>query len=101
MFEIILSGWFIISAHTTDIRHDYTLTDPIKNVIVIASLDEPLTYEAGTWIKLRMQVECTKTSSYPVQSFVALVTTRCVAKSVRELKCTERNSMVVGGIRYC
>ena len=84
-----------------------------QNLIhVSASVDKPFTLEDGkkypenSWIKLKAIVECqdNKTPFFvgPTQrgwSHHYLCTV--VDKQIIDEKCTEKNSFVVGGVRYC
>lgn len=86
-------------------EHNYLLEDPVKNTMISATLDSPLSYEEDTWIKLQMIVTCT-TSDETFETVGVNATLHrnlhiCNAEKVEELKCTERNSFVVNGIPYC
>ena len=101
MSKLLLAGWFIIKAYSVDDGiHNYYLFDPYINRHVTASLENKLSYGEDTWIKLRMVVECEKVLS-PQVGPIDKIEYFCSAESVEELECTESNSMVVNGIRYC
>jgi hypothetical protein len=106
MNKIFLTGWFIIRMHTLDgVEHNYLFEDPVKNTMVSATLEAPLSYEAGTWIKLDIAADCTTIEERYEERGIAVMLHRnivlCNAQSVKELKCTERNSFIVNGIAYC
>lgn len=106
MSKLILTGWFIIKMHTVDgAEHNYLLEDPVKNRMISATLDAPLSYDENTWIKLSMVATCATTDeAYQVEGIGMTLHKNlhiCDAEKVEELKCTERNSFVVNGIPYC
>lgn len=103
MIEMLLTGWFIVSSHTLDKgQHNYLLVDMIQNHHVAYSNTEPLSEGEGSWIKLRMQLECNFVLEPPfAPGLQAVKNYYCDASRVIELKCTEKNSYVVGGKRYC
>lgn len=107
MINMFLSGWFLITTYAVDgDQHNYLLNDPQTNTIVSASTQDPLPYGENRWIKLRMTAECHKSYDYDYykqygRSTIPLITTICSANKIQELKCTEANSFVMNGIRYC
>lgn len=103
MNEILLVGWFVISFYGMDEgKHNYLLQDKRTNTNVAWLSDKPLSYGQGANIKLKMLAECTKvTAPAAGPGMHGVVSYYCNANKVEELKCTERNSIVVGGVRYC
>lgn len=109
MFETILTGWFLINGTMMDNNlHYYELFDGQKNTYISAIVDKPFPKENLSCtddmchVKLKIEAECFKEKSYPIaNSKMALITTVCTAQRVTYLLCTERNSFVVGGRRYC
>lgn len=106
LITFVFAGWLIIDTHTIDNdKHNYLLREPKKNVLIAASTEKPLSYDEGAWIKLKIKVECNVvrdpyigTSGVYHFDSISYV---CNGEDVEELKCTEENSMVVGGVRYC
>lgn len=102
-------GWIMINSVTVDgDKYNYELYDAHKNTYVAVIVDKPFKKKHLSCVddichvKLKMHVECTKSKSYPIaNSKMALITTFCNASQVRIQHCTERNSFVVGGRRYC
>ncbi len=100
--EFFLSGWFIISSYSVDAdRHSYLVEDHIKNYHVAFTLPEKLSYGENAWIKLRMNATCSEEQQPSRVPYLFVRHFFCTAEAVEELKCTERNSFVVGGRRYC
>jgi hypothetical protein len=106
----ILTGWFLINTHSfDDNRHNYNLYDQQNNTFIAATVDHEFPKQNIScnnadmcFVKLKMTAECVKSYSWPVaNSKMPLITTLCNANKVQELKCTERNSFVINGIRYC
>ena len=109
MFKTILMGWIMINSYSADgDKHNYVLYNGDKNTYVAISVDEPFGKELLSCVddrcsvKLKVFAECHSSKSYPLaNSKVELITTFCSADRVQIQRCTERNSFVIGGRRYC
>lgn len=102
---ILFQTWFLISSYSVDDdRHNYLVHIKKHNVNLSLSLSEPLAYGEQRWIKLKVEADCnvvktpfmvgTKQQGWHKDYF-------CSAEEAEEMKCTERNSFVVGGVRFC
>lgn len=103
MTKVILAGWFVISFYGMDDgKHNYLLQDKRTNTNVAWLSDEPLSYGQGADIKLKIKADCERvTAPSAGPGMKGVVSYYCNANEVVELKCTEINSIVVGGVRYC
>lgn len=101
---ITLTAWFIIKSHTPGVEHNYYLYEPEKRYHVSYITKDKLRFGADQWIKLKLKMECelVKTQAPTIHNAVYLVNNYyCTTNEVLEQKCTEYNSFVVNGIRYC
>ena len=102
--KTILSGWFIIKAMTdTGTGQLYELVEPIHNYYVSLETSTSLPYGPDHWIKLNMNATCDDTIETDSDAPIPILRSAhfCTADSFVELKCTERNSLVINGIRFC
>jgi hypothetical protein len=103
MNEVILAGWFVISFYGMDNgKHNYLLQDKRTQTNVAWLSETPLPYGQGANIKLKIRADCDKVEAPPMSPGMhGVISYYCNANEVVELKCTERNSFVIGGVRYC
>jgi len=108
--QFLFNSWFIIASHSPAInnQHNYLVEIKQNNVKINITLDQQLKYKVGQYVKLKLIANCTKS-----QQPTVLVANRrsrvvgthnaylCDSDQVRVVECTESNSFVVGGIRYC
>jgi len=101
--KTIVAGWFMIKGLLPGETNIYELAQPEQNYFITLTSRETLPYGPDHWIKLRMFAECedsTDSDFFEGQSFIKNIHF-CTADSFVELKCTERNSFVINGIKFC
>lgn len=99
-------AWFIIKTHgiEADGTHNYYVLEPTKNWhVALSDLKEPLPYKEDDWIKLKVTMDCefVHTTEIVGRSTFLVNNHFCNAKEFEIEKCTDRNSFIVGGVRYC
>jgi hypothetical protein len=105
---MIKTMWLVIVLWTPENgKHNYYLKDPVKNYHIAATLDEKLPYEPGSWIKATVTMECDDVQTIQEINTGSRIVNFlrndhfCNTTEVRNEECNERNSFVIGGIRYC
>lgn len=102
MIKILLSGWFIIRSYSVeDNQHSYLVEEPVKNMQIAFNIPNKLSYNENAWIKLQINAECEVVFDNPVGGNFFTKTHICTGSDVVELKCTEKNSLIINGIHYC
>jgi len=109
MKTLTMIAWFIIKTHgIEDGTHNYYLLEPYKNYHVsISDLKEPLPHKENHWIKLKVTMDCefVKTVEEIDTGLMIVQYLKnnyfCDAKEFEIEKCTDRNSFIVDGVRYC
>jgi len=94
--ETLLFGWWLIKS--MDINPNdlaYHLYSPYTNTHVHLTIHTPLPYKENSWIKGGMVANCEKITNN-------LTTTQiCDATKFKIAECTDLNSIIINGIRYC
>lgn len=102
MKTVILIGWFLITTHEQDEKHNYLLEDKKNNIYVAISSDKELPYPVGTWGKFKIHAECqtVETTEFATPSYMFSVQSRfCNANKFEILPC--KRPFVIGGVTYC
>jgi hypothetical protein len=110
MDKILFTTWFILKSYTLDGDiYNLLLEEPYYNYHVAVTIEEPLPeiYKENTWIKVKSLADCEKKEiPYTItlgQGFYTWLRTEyfCTAITFEVLECTEENSWILYGTRYC
>lgn len=102
MKTVILIGWFLITTHGQDEKHNYLLEDRSNNTFVAIRSDKPLPYAVGTWGKFKIEAECetVETTELATPNYMYSVKSRfCNANKFEILPC--KKPATIGGVTYC
>lgn len=101
---MVKTMWLLIVLWTPENgKHNYYLKDPVRNYHISATLDNKLPYNEGSWIKVKVNMECEHIHTNHIVGISTFLRNDhfCNAKEITIENCNENNSIIVNGIRYC